>query len=176
MRQKKVKTDVFKQLQVEVNTLDSKVRSFTQKNDEEKIDIRQQIDRLNRKFSSNFDTLEQNIESKTDTLRDDLLSSREKLQEDILSLRNQLFSELERRFSLLLDSKVARDDLAEFLFELGLRLKGTEFVPQLKEVATSSSESYNPPTSSSSYSEAEEETKSGLSLISDALIDEQIDS
>jgi hypothetical protein len=42
---------------------------------------------------------------------------------------------LTRRFSVLRDEKVARDDMAEILFELGMRLKGTEFVPELKEVA-----------------------------------------
>ncbi len=147
-----IKTDVFKQLQIEASTLDTRIRGLTQKDEEEKVDLRQQIDRLNKKLSSNVESIEQDIESKTNTLRDDLLSGREKLQEDILSLRNQIFSELERRFSLLSDSKVARDDLAEFLFELGLRLKGTEFVPQLKEVADSDN-------SSSSYS--------SLSIISD---------
>ena len=165
-----VKSDVFKQLQIEVNTLDSKLRSFTQKNDEEKIDIRQQIDRLNRKLNTNVDSLEQNIEGKTNTLRDDLLSSREKLQEDILSLRNQVFSELERRFSLLLDSKVARDDLAEFLFELGLRLKGTEFVPQLKEVANSNSSSF----SNSSFSDKDTDNQTGFSIISDVISEQSV--
>jgi hypothetical protein len=132
-----LKSDVFKQLQIEVNTLDSKIKSLTQKDDEEKVDLRQQIDRVNKKLSSNVESLDQTIETQTNALRDDLLSSREKLQGDILSLRNQVFTELERRFSLLLNSKVARDDLAEFLFELGLRLKGTEFVPKLKEAADS---------------------------------------
>ena len=152
-----VKTDVFKQMQVEVNTLDSRVRALTQKDEEEKVDLRQQIERLNKKLSTNVDSLEQNIESKTNTLRDDLLSGREKLQEDLLSLRSQLFSELERRFTLLSEGKVARDDLAEFLFELGLRLKGTEFVPHLKEVADSDN---------SSLSDLSD-PHSGLSIISD---------
>ncbi len=132
-----VKADVFKQLQLEVNTLDSKIKFLTQKDEEEKVDLRQQVDRLNKKLNSNLESLDQTIEDQTNALRDDLLSSREKLQEDILSLKNQVLGELERRFSLLTNNKVARDDLAEFLFELGLRLKGTEFVPQLKEAADS---------------------------------------
>ena len=148
-----VKTDVFKQLQIEVNTLESKIKSLTQKDEEEKVDLRQQLDRLNKKLNSNLESLDQTIENQTNALRDDLSSSREKLQEDILSLRNQVFGELERRFSLLANNKVAKDDLAEFLFELGLRLKGTEFVPQLKEAAdseknTSYSDNYSEESSS----------------------------
>lgn len=139
-----LKSEVFKQLQIEINTLESKIKSLNQKNDEEKVDLRQQIDRLNKKLNSNFESLDETIETQTNTLRDDLLSSREKIQGDVLSLRNQVFEELERRFALLSSNKVAKDDLAEFLFELGLRLKGTEFVPQLKEAADSddSSSSY----------------------------------
>lgn len=136
-----VKSDLLKQLQIEINTLDSKVRSLTQKDEEEKVDLRQQIDRINKKLSSNVESLDQTIETQVNTLRDDLLNSREKLQADILSLKNQTFEELDRRFNLLLNGKVARDDLAEFLFELGLRLKGTEFVPKLKEAADSETSS-----------------------------------
>ncbi len=37
-------------------------------------------------------------------------------------------------FSMLKDAKVSKDDIAEVLLELGLRLKGTELVPELKKV------------------------------------------
>ena len=39
------------------------------------------------------------------------------------------------RFSMLKEVKVSKDDMAEILFELGMRLKGAEFVPELKEAA-----------------------------------------
>jgi hypothetical protein len=37
---------------------------------------------------------------------------------------------------MLKNVKVSRYDMAEILFELGMRLKGSEFVPELKEAAT----------------------------------------
>ncbi|RMF24837.1 MAG: hypothetical protein D6756_06370, partial [Cyanobacteria bacterium J083] len=67
------------------------------------------------------------------------LSSREKLQEDLIGLRSQIFKELERNISNLQTSKVSGDDLAEILFELGLRLKGSEFIPTLNQAADNKS-------------------------------------
>lgn len=47
-----------------------------------------------------------------------------------------VFEELDRRFALLRESKVSKDDMAETLFELAMRMKGTEFVPKLKEYSS----------------------------------------
>jgi hypothetical protein len=41
---------------------------------------------------------------------------------------------------MLNQEKVSRDDMAELLFELGLRLKGREFVPELQQVANTAPE------------------------------------
>ena len=61
-----------------------------------------------------------------------------KLQEDVHNLRTQIFEQLDLRFATLSGVKVSRDDMAELLFELGMRLKGTEFVPKLKQAAEDS--------------------------------------
>ncbi|NET33039.1 MAG: hypothetical protein F6K19_13640 [Cyanothece sp. SIO1E1] len=136
-RTEEVKQVLSTELQASVEGLEKKIKTFTLKDNDEKVDIRQQIDRLNGRLSNNIESLDEAIDQQTTSLRDDFLSSREKLQEDILSLRNQIFEELERRVSILTETKIARDDMAEMLFELGLRLKGTEFVPELKEAAGS---------------------------------------
>jgi len=63
------------------------------------------------------------------------------LQGDLDDLRSQIFEELERYVSLLTEVKISKDDMAELLFELGLRLKGTEFVPELQEMGNGSESS-----------------------------------
>lgn len=103
---------------------------------EDAADFRQQLDRLNRKFSGNIDSLNSDLEKQTNALRDELGQTRDSLQDDVRGLRAQVLEELERRFSMLKDVKVSRYDMAEILFELGMRLKGSEFVPELKEAAT----------------------------------------
>lgn len=134
-RTDELKQSMFKEIQVAVDALDKKIKSLTLKDNEEKVDIRQQLDRLSKRLSANVTTLDETIDKQTSTLRDDLTTSREKLQGDILDLRNQIFEELDKRIANLTQSKIARADMAEILFEVGLRLKGSEFVPELKEAA-----------------------------------------
>lgn len=134
-RTDELKQSMFKEIQAAVDALEKKIKSLTLTDNEEKVDIRQQLDRLNKRLSANVTTLDETIDKQTSTLRDDLTASREKLQGDILDLRNQIFEELDKRIANLTKSKIARADMAEILFEVGLRLKGSEFVPELKEAA-----------------------------------------
>ncbi|MGB7274811.1 MAG: hypothetical protein WBC69_16060 [Geitlerinemataceae cyanobacterium] len=130
-----LKQSLFKEIQAVVEALEKKIKSMTLKDNEEKVDIRQQLDRLSKRLSANVTTLDETIDKQTSALRDDMTASREKLQGDVLDLRNQIFDELDKRIANLTKSKMARDDMAEILFEVGLRLKGSEFVPELKEAA-----------------------------------------
>jgi uncharacterized phage infection (PIP) family protein YhgE len=132
-----VKTVLITEMRASNDSLEKKLKSLALTSQEEGADVRQQIDRLNRKFSANVEALDESIDKQTTSLRDDLSQTRDKLQEEVRVLKNQVFDELERRFSLLREVKVSRDDMAELLFELGMRLKGNEFVPQLKEAADS---------------------------------------
>ncbi|MGB6169043.1 MAG: hypothetical protein WBF52_15775 [Geitlerinemataceae cyanobacterium] len=134
-----LKQSLFKEIQAVVEALEKKIKSMTLKDNEEKVDIRQQLDRLSKRLSANVTTLDETIDKQTSALRDDMTASREKLQGDVLDLRNQIFDELDKRIANLTKSKMARDDMAEILFEVGLRLKGSEFVPELKEAADSDS-------------------------------------
>lgn len=143
-RVEQVKTVLSTELRIAVDSIEKKLKSISTNSQEEVADLRQQLDRVNRKFSSSFESLDETVDSKTSALRDDLSATRDKLQEETRQLKAQVFEELDRRFSMLREVKVSRDDMAEILFELGMRLKGTEFVPQLKEVADSRTEFFLP--------------------------------
>lgn len=143
-RVEQVKTVLSTELRIAVDSIEKKLKSISTNSQEEVADLRQQLDRVNRKFSSSFESLDETIDSKTSALRDDLSATRDKLQEETRQLKAQVFEELDRRFSMLREVKVSRDDMAEILFELGMRLKGTEFAPQLKEVADSRTEFFLP--------------------------------
>ena len=135
-RVEQLKTVFSTELRTTVDSLDKKIKTLTVNTQEDAADFRQQLDRLNRKFSGNIDSLNSDLEKQTNALRDELGQTRDSLQDDVRGLRAQVLEELERRFSMLKDVKVSRYDMAEILFELGMRLKGSEFVPELKEAAT----------------------------------------
>lgn len=129
-------------LQTAVEALGEQIKSMSLKDEEEKTDIRQEIDRLSKRLSSNVATLDEAIDKQTRSLREDLLSSHKKLQTDILDAKNRIFEELDKRASLLATDKIARKEMAEMFFELFLKLKGNEFAPPLQEGAESSGSNY----------------------------------
>jgi hypothetical protein len=125
-------------LKASVEVLDKKLKSFNLSSQEECADLRQQVDRLARKFSSNIQTLDEALDTQSTSLHTELVETRDGLQQDITSLRDLVLEEIERCFSQLRDNKVSKDDMAEMLFHLGMRLKGAEFIPALKEKVDSS--------------------------------------
>jgi uncharacterized protein YukE len=131
-----VKTVVSTELRSAFDSLEKKLRSISLSYQEEISDLRQQLDQVNKKFTNAVEALDQNLDSQSSSIRKELTESRTKLQEDVRTLRIQVFEELERRLSSMRDAKVSKDDVAEILFELGMRLKGNEFVPQLKQAVT----------------------------------------
>lgn len=136
-RTEEMKQVISTEMHAAIGTLEKRIKSLELKEQEENKEIHQQIDRLSKRLSSNVTTLDEAIDKQVASLRDDLLTSREKLQEDVQNLRQQLFEELDKRMGSLATSKLAREDLAEMLFEVGLRLKGKEFVPELKQAVDS---------------------------------------
>lgn len=114
---------------------DKRFKSMQARDAEEKFELRQQLDLLSKRLSGNIEALDETLDKQTSALQENLQETQTKFQSEISDLRTQIFEELERYCSMLSQVKVSRDDMAELLFELGLRLKGSEFVPELNEVA-----------------------------------------
>jgi DNA repair exonuclease SbcCD ATPase subunit len=139
-----------KELRNSVESLEKKLKSLSSTAQEEWSDLRQQLERTDKKFSNSLEALSTEVDNNTTSLREELSQTRSKLQEDIRVLKVQIHEELDRRLSGFGDVKVSRDEMAEILVELGMRLrgveslpepslklKGTEIVPTLKDLAKS---------------------------------------
>lgn len=137
-RVEEVRITLLGEIKFAIEALDKKVKTSIVSTQEEQLEIRQQIDRSNKKFSISIENLDKDIDTQTDSIRSQMTQSVGKLQEDVHILRTQIFEQLDLRFATLSGVKVSRDDMAELLFELGMRLKGTEFVPKLKQAAEDS--------------------------------------
>jgi len=137
-RLEEVKTTLLGEIKFAAEAIDKKLKGSIASTEEEQLELRQQIDRSNKKFSTSIENLDKDIDTQTDSIRTQMSQSVGKLQEDVHILRTQIFEQLDLRFATLTGVKVSRDDMAELLFELGMRLKGTEFVPKLKQAAEDS--------------------------------------
>lgn len=120
--------------------LEKKLKLFNLNREEEAADLRLSVDRLNRKFSSCIQSLDEELDSQTKSIREDISQTKVQLEEEVLALRDLVLEEIERHFSNLRHSKVSKDDMAEILFALGMRLKENEFIPMLREAADDNSE------------------------------------
>lgn len=137
-RLEEVKTTLLGEIKFAAEAIDKKLKGAIASTQEEQLELRQQIERTSKKFSTSIENLDKDIDTQTDSIRTQMSQSVGKLQEDVHTLRTQIFEQLDLRFATLSGVKVSRDDMAELLFELGMRLKGTEFVPKLKQAAEDS--------------------------------------
>jgi hypothetical protein len=132
-RIEQVKTDCVTELRSSVDALEQRIKSLSLTFQKDNADTRQLIDRTYQNFSGSLESIDKTLVSQTTSIRKELSETREKLQDDTRNLKSQIFDELEKRFSLLTNAKVSRNDMADILFELGLRLKGTDLAKELKE-------------------------------------------
>jgi DNA anti-recombination protein RmuC len=130
-----LKTHLETELRSGLEALEKKLRSTQASLQEEETETRQQIDRMNKKFTASLQQFDEAVYRQFGAIRTEMTEAKTKIQEDTSSLREFVLEELERRFSQLHEGKVSRDDMAETLFELGMRLKGTEFIPSLREAS-----------------------------------------
>lgn len=130
------------EMKTAIEALDKKIKSLNLTTQEESVDLRQQVDRLNRKFSSNIDSLDEALDIQTTSVRQEVSQTKIQLEDDIAALRDLVLEEMERNFSKLSKTKASKDDIAETLFALGMRLKEKEFIPMLRE-ATDNKNGYN---------------------------------
>lgn len=114
------------EVQTSIRSLTEEVKAIKDKETQEKIEIEDKIESISKRLSTNVATLDEAIDKQTRSLRDDVLSSHRKLQGDISKMKQQLFENFEKRLGTLTSSKINREDMAEMLFEIVLKLKGTE--------------------------------------------------
>jgi hypothetical protein len=134
-RLSELKSVLALELRAAVESIDKRLKTISATTQEEAADLRQQFDRINRKFTNSIETLDETVEAQRVALRDELAQTRDNLQSETRELRSLVLEELDRHFSILREDKISKDDMAELLFELGMRLKGSEFVPELREAA-----------------------------------------
>lgn len=130
-----LESSLSEKLQDSVNSLEKKIKYLGLTTHEEINKIIQDSARRERTTTRDIETLSQDFKLKTDNIKEEVSQNKEKLQDDIYSFKNQILGKIETELDGLKDIKVSRDDLAEVLFELCIKIKGADFVPDLKEAS-----------------------------------------
>ncbi|NEO86138.1 MAG: hypothetical protein F6J87_18060 [Spirulina sp. SIO3F2] len=128
-----MQTSVSKEIQGVADSFEKKLKYLSLTTHDENTKLRQKVEQTSQKSYAVLETLNKTFSSRVAGLREDVVQAQEQFQTETHAIKTKIFEELEKCFSSLQDSKVSRVDLAEVLFELCIKVKGTEFVPDLKE-------------------------------------------
>jgi uncharacterized phage infection (PIP) family protein YhgE len=130
-----VQENLSAEIRSAVDSLEKKLKYLSLTTHEETSKLQQEIILVEQKNSQQINSLQKTITEKTSSLKEELSQTRDQLEDEVQTLKNQVFAELNKELSNLKEGKVSRVDLAEILFEICLKIKGTEFVPDPKEAA-----------------------------------------
>ncbi len=118
-----------------VDSLEKKLKYLSLTTQNETSKLKQEVKNISKTSYDSLDSIQENLNSQTGNLKTELVKTKGVIDKDIQTLRRKLLEKIEKNFSEVSDKKVSRSDLAEILFELCLKVKGTDFVSDLKEAA-----------------------------------------
>jgi hypothetical protein len=117
-----------------VDSLEKKLKYLSLTSQEQVNRLQQELTFVQQEAAEQTDLLERNVTEKTNLLEAEIAQNRQALEANLQNLKERIFETIDREFSHLKEKKLSRTDLAEVLFELCLKVKGTDFAPQLGEV------------------------------------------
>lgn len=132
-----LQTSLSQDINAAVDSLEKKLKYLSLTTHEEINKLTQEQTNLDKKVFNDLDNLNQAISSQGKQLKQELAKTNETIEANVNNLKQSLLEDLEKYVTKLQETKVSRDDLAEVLFELCLKVKGTDFVPDLQEAADS---------------------------------------
>ncbi len=116
-----------------LDSLEKKLKYLSLTTHETTSNLQQELKTTNAKNDQELDNLSKSVTDKSALLREQLTETREQFDADLKVLKEQLFTELDKGFSYLRESKVSRAVLAEVLFEMCIKVKGSDVFPSLTE-------------------------------------------
>ena len=139
-RLEQTKNSLNQEIRASIELLEQKIKSVSSNLQEEETELKTQIEYSNNKLSESVKSLDGLAYNQTTSLKEEASETSKHLQQDIATLKQEILQELEKQFTNVQDIKASRYDLSEILMELSLRLKGTDWLPELKKVGDQDSD------------------------------------
>ena len=105
------------------DTLEKKLKYLNVTTQDSQKKLQQDFNFISQFSQEKIDLLQNNLKLQTDSLRTEITQSKANLNQDFEELKQQIMERLQSSLNQLSTGKVSRDDLAEVLFELCLKLK-----------------------------------------------------
>lgn len=118
-----------------VDSLEKKIKYLSLTSQDETSKLKQEITSLEQLKGDEIKEIRNSFNSQTKNLKTEIIQTKTILDRDIQAVKQQLSDKIAKNLSELTEGKVSRSDLAEVLFELCLKVKGTDFIPDLTAAA-----------------------------------------
>jgi archaellum component FlaC len=114
-----------------LSSLEKQVQYLTFNAHEQTNHLQYRVHEVEQKSETRLEALEQTFNSQTNGLKTELAQTKEQLTTALRALEKRVFDEIDKDLTGVKNGKISRVDLADLLFELCLKVKGAEFIPQL---------------------------------------------
>ncbi|MDJ0649989.1 MAG: hypothetical protein QNJ60_14945 [Xenococcaceae cyanobacterium MO_188.B19] len=128
-----LENNLSREISSAVDSLEKKIQYLNLNTRSETKRLHQEIQEVAQSTDQSIEEVTDNLKSQTKYLKDELSQTRNDLEKESQSLKQQLTEKIEKNLVELTDGKVSRTDLAEVLFELCLKIKGTNMVSEAQE-------------------------------------------
>lgn len=121
-----LETKLLQKINSVANSLEKKIKYLNLSIHEKHQQLKQEVDTMSQHSSDSIDFLQNSLNANTNSLKGEITHTKSALDRDMQLLKQQVLEKLESNLAELSNDKVSRTDLAEVLFELCLKLKGTD--------------------------------------------------
>ncbi len=107
-----------------IELLETKLRNLSNLSKEEREALREELLRTDKRMTLAISSLAEENDTKLSLMKKEQQAQNDRLKEDLNELRRSVLDELNRNLAAMEDSKVSRDNMAEVLLDMAMRLKG----------------------------------------------------
>jgi hypothetical protein len=122
------------EIDLAINSLEKKLQYLSVTNQENTNKIQQEILLKSKKSSQQLEFLQDSVNRQIAFVNDEISQTKEMLLADAQNFKKLIMERLEEKTTELQDVKIGKSDLAEILFEICLKVNGSDFAPEPKDV------------------------------------------
>jgi len=110
----------------EFEAISKKIKSISSQQQMEFNDIRDISTKQEKRLQSSIDIVEEELNAKREQLQKSQLENRDMLRLEMKTLKDELLKALGERATQLQDEKLSKDDAADIMMEVAIKMKGTQ--------------------------------------------------
>ncbi|MDJ1182092.1 hypothetical protein [Roseofilum casamattae] len=112
--------------------LEKKIQYISVTHTDDFTEAKQNLEQTQKKFNEQVTSIERTLKSQADVLQQTIATSKETIEKEMHGITGRIQAELEKHFLGLQDQKVSRDELAEILFDVCMKVKKTDFIREVE--------------------------------------------